>query len=129
MSTTVAPPKKKGTLKAKLAEKEAAKAAASAADSAYDSDDVLDPREKARRDKERELQADLNNAADLFGAAALGGRIPRETSSIQIANMCTIIIKQVLLTSSLINLLQPIHGQKTISKIFQNKYMNISLND
>lgn len=34
---------------------------------------MLDPREKARRDKERELNADLNNAADLFGAAALGG--------------------------------------------------------
>lgn len=34
---------------------------------------MLDPREKARRDKERELNADLNNAADLLGAAALGG--------------------------------------------------------
>lgn len=41
----------------------------------YDSDAVLDPREKARRDKERELNADLNNAADLFGAAALGGAL------------------------------------------------------
>lgn len=73
-TTVAAPPKKKGTLKAKLAEKEAAKAVAST-DSPYDSDDVLDPREKARRDKEKELQADLNNAADLLGAAALGGRI------------------------------------------------------
>ena len=61
-------------MKAKLAEKEAAKAAAND-DTPYDSDDVLDPREKARRDKEKELQADLNNAADLLGAAALGGRI------------------------------------------------------
>ena len=34
---------------------------------------MLDPREKARIDKERELAADLNNAADLFGAVALGG--------------------------------------------------------
>lgn len=42
-------------------------------DDTYDEDDVLDPREKARRDKEKELNADLNNAADLFGAAALGG--------------------------------------------------------
>lgn len=42
-------------------------------DDVYDEDDVLDPREKARRDKERELNSDLNNAADLFGAAALGG--------------------------------------------------------
>jgi translation initiation factor 3 subunit J len=76
----VAPPKKKGTLKAKLIEKEAVKAARRAAgedDDAveYDSDDVLDPREKARRDKERELNADLNNAAELFGASALGGMI------------------------------------------------------
>ncbi|KAF8653613.1 hypothetical protein AX16_003857 [Volvariella volvacea WC 439] len=71
----VALPKKKGTLKAKLAEKEAQKAAKKAAgdDVDYDSDDVLDPREKAKRDKERELNADLNNAAELFGAAALGG--------------------------------------------------------
>lgn len=69
----VAPPKKKGTLKAKLAEKEAAKAANQAASDEYDSDAVLDPREKARRDRERELKADLNNAADLLGAAALGG--------------------------------------------------------
>lgn len=74
--TAAAPPKKKGTLKAKLAEKEAAKAAAKNGkddSDEYDSDAVLDPREKARRDKERELKADLNNAADLLGAAALGG--------------------------------------------------------
>ena len=42
----------------------------------YNSDDVLDPREKARRDRERELNADLTNAADLLGAAALGGERP-----------------------------------------------------
>ena len=42
-------------------------------DDLYDEDAVLDPREKARRDKERELKADLSNAADLLGAAALGG--------------------------------------------------------
>lgn len=34
---------------------------------------MLDPREKAKRDKEREVKADLKNAADLFGSAALGG--------------------------------------------------------
>ncbi|KAJ3519287.1 hypothetical protein NMY22_g13277 [Coprinellus aureogranulatus] len=72
-----APPKKKGTLKQKLAEKEAQKAKKKGSDDEddveYDSDAVLDPREKARRDKERELKADLTNAADLFGAAALGG--------------------------------------------------------
>ena len=70
----VAPPKKKGTLKQKLAEKEALKAQKAAdGEDDYDEDSVLDPREKARRDKEREVAADLNNAADLFGAAALGG--------------------------------------------------------
>ena len=71
-----APIKKKGTLKQKLAEKEAAaKAAQENGDDSdeYDSDAVLDPREKARLDKERELKSDLNNAADLLGAAALGG--------------------------------------------------------
>lgn len=58
-----------------MAEKEAARAAQRAAgDSDYDEDAVLDPREKARLDKERELNADLNNAAELFGAAALGGK-------------------------------------------------------
>ncbi|TBU33414.1 eukaryotic translation initiation factor 3 subunit J [Dichomitus squalens] len=74
-----APPKKKGTLKAKLAEKEALKAQKAAEDDVdYDEDAVLDPREKARRDKERELAADLSNAADLFGAAALGGTSSKE---------------------------------------------------
>jgi hypothetical protein len=71
----VAPPKKKGTLKAKLAEKEALKAARKDgySDEEYDEDAVLDPREKERRDKESELNADLSNAVELFGAAALGG--------------------------------------------------------
>ncbi|EAU83088.1 hypothetical protein CC1G_11172 [Coprinopsis cinerea okayama7 len=79
----VAPPKKKGTLKAKLAEKEAMKAQKAAnGEFDYDSDDVLDPREKARRDKEKELKADLNNAADLLGAAALGGTSSSELDSI-----------------------------------------------
>ncbi|KAJ7593376.1 translation initiation factor eIF3 subunit [Mycena floridula] len=80
-SAPVAPAKKKGTLKAKLAEKEAAKAAR-ANDADYDSDEVLDPREKARRDKERELNADLNNAAELLGSAALGGTSSKELDSL-----------------------------------------------
>ena len=72
--SAAAPPKKKGTLKQKLAEKEALKAQKAAdGEEDYDEDSVLDPREKARRDKEREVASDLNNAADLFGAAALGG--------------------------------------------------------
>ncbi|EKM58481.1 uncharacterized protein PHACADRAFT_252833 [Phanerochaete carnosa HHB-10118-sp] len=78
---TAAPPKKKGTLKAKLAEKAAAKAAADD-DDEYDEDAVLDPREKLRRDRERELQADLSNAADLMGAAALGGTSNKELDSL-----------------------------------------------
>ncbi|KAK7690473.1 hypothetical protein QCA50_005571 [Cerrena zonata] len=76
-----APPKKKGTLKAKLAEKAALKAQQEE-DDEYDSDAVLDPREKARRDKERELKADLSNAADLLGAAALGGTSSSELDSL-----------------------------------------------
>lgn len=72
-AVVAAPPKKKGNLKAKLAEKAAEKAARGDDDDDYDEDAVLDPREKARRDKERELNADLSNAADLLGAAALGG--------------------------------------------------------
>jgi len=43
-------------------------------DDEYDSDAVLDPREKVRRDKERELKADLSSTAELLGAAALGGK-------------------------------------------------------
>ena len=50
-------------------------------DADYDEDAVLDPREKARRDKERELAADLSNAADLFGAVALGGASSNPSSA------------------------------------------------
>ncbi|TFK23642.1 translation initiation factor eIF3 subunit [Coprinopsis marcescibilis] len=79
----VAPPKKKGNFRAKVAEKEAEKAKRIAnGEIDYDSDDVLDPREKARRDKERELNADLNNAAELLGAAALGGTSSSELDAI-----------------------------------------------
>ncbi|KZT02286.1 translation initiation factor eIF3 subunit [Laetiporus sulphureus 93-53] len=82
-AAAAAPPKKKGTLKAKLAEIEAAKAArAVAEDEEYDEDAVLDPREKARRDQERELQADLANASELLGAAALGGTSSSELDSL-----------------------------------------------
>ncbi|KAN0093010.1 eukaryotic translation initiation factor 3 subunit J [Tylopilus felleus] len=79
----VAPPKKKGTIKAKLAEKEAAKAARAANDDVtYDEDAVLDPREKARRDKEREISADLENTASLFGATSLGGSSSNELDAL-----------------------------------------------
>ncbi|KDQ57138.1 hypothetical protein JAAARDRAFT_58613 [Jaapia argillacea MUCL 33604] len=86
---TTAPPKKKGTLKAKIAEKEAAKAAKKAdgdgidsSSDVYDEDVVLDPREKARLDKERELNADLANAQELFGAASLGGTSSKELDTL-----------------------------------------------
>ncbi|KAG5636402.1 hypothetical protein H0H81_008176 [Sphagnurus paluster] len=63
-ATTAAPPKKKGNIKAKLAEKEAQKAARKAAgedSDDYDSDAVLDPREKARRDRERTSSSELDS--------------------------------------------------------------------
>jgi len=88
-TTTAAPIKKKGTLKAKIAEKEAAKAAKKAAEEdsdEYDEDHVLDPREKARLDREREVKADLENAHALFGAAAIGGTSSSELDSIVSAN-------------------------------------------
>lgn len=80
----VAPLKKKGNVKAKIAEKEAAKAARAAAgeDLDYNEDAVLDPREKERLDKERELQADMDNAATLFGAARLGGSSSKELDAL-----------------------------------------------
>ncbi|KAH8981804.1 translation initiation factor eIF3 subunit [Lactarius akahatsu] len=73
-ATAAAPPKKKGTLKQKLAEKEAARRAQLAAggsDADYDEDAVLDPHAKARLEKERELESDLqsHNATELFGSA------------------------------------------------------------
>lgn len=73
----VAPPRKKGTLKAKIAEKEASKALIKEADEDSELEDVatLDLAEKKRLDRERELNADLSNAADLFGAAALDSKM------------------------------------------------------
>ncbi|KAH9972199.1 eukaryotic translation initiation factor 3 subunit J, partial [Lactifluus volemus] len=78
VAASVAPPKKKGTLKQKLAEKEAARQAMRAAggdDSPvdYDEDAVLDPRTKARLEKERELESDLRNATELFGSTTIKG--------------------------------------------------------
>jgi len=71
--TTAAPPKKKRTLKQVLAEKEAEKAARIERGE-YDEEELVEmhPRERALLDKERELQADLKSAADLFGGMAVG---------------------------------------------------------
>ncbi|KAG6333093.1 hypothetical protein ID866_5995 [Astraeus odoratus] len=79
----VAPPKKKGTFKAKVAERAALKATEAEKDDAYyDEDAVLDPKEKARRDKEKEIESDMNNAAALFGAASLGGSSSKELDAL-----------------------------------------------
>ena len=60
-------------MKAKLAEKEAARAAKSTdEDELYDEDAVLDPRAKVLRDKQKELESDMKNAADLFGTDSSG---------------------------------------------------------
>jgi translation initiation factor 3 subunit J len=70
----VAPPKKKGTIKQKLAEKEAerqARLAAGDSEVDYDEDAVLDPRAKAQLEKQRELESDLSHATELFGSATV----------------------------------------------------------
>jgi len=74
VAAQVAPPKKKGTFKQKLAEKEAERQARLAAgddEVDYDEDAVLDPRAKAQLEKQRELESDLSNATELFGAATV----------------------------------------------------------
>jgi len=75
-ATAAAPLKKKGTLKQKLAEKEAARRAQLAAggsEADYDEDAVLDPSEKARREKELELESDLRNTTELFSSTTITG--------------------------------------------------------
>ncbi|KAL4064359.1 translation initiation factor eIF3 subunit [Scleroderma citrinum] len=80
----VAPPKKKGTVKAKIAENEATRAARAAAgkDLDYDEDAVLDPRERARLNREKELRSDMDNAASLFGAASIEGSSSKELDAL-----------------------------------------------
>jgi hypothetical protein len=114
-AVTAAPPKKKGTLKAKLAEKEASKASkaaikADADNEEYDSDEVLDPREKARRDKERELAADLAAAKELLGTASIGGAYEQHTKNA--CSRCT--CRQAQRNSTLFCHLNP--ERKRISK-------------
>jgi translation initiation factor 3 subunit J len=82
VSAAVAP-KKKGTLKQKLAEKEAARRAQLAeggSEADYDEDAVLDPSEKARLEKERELESDLRNATELFSSTTIKGASPPSIS-------------------------------------------------
>ncbi|KAI0312938.1 eukaryotic translation initiation factor 3 subunit J [Amylostereum chailletii] len=114
-----APPKKKGTIKAKIAEKEAAKAAARdvADDDDYDEDAVLDPRSKAQADRERELAADLKNAAELLGSAAIGGTSDKELDKLVSANPRT---KEdfIALSSSIIEYLIKRHQDKPLYAAF-----------
>ncbi|KAF8525963.1 translation initiation factor eIF3 subunit [Hysterangium stoloniferum] len=81
-TATVALPRKKGTLKAKIAEKEAAKALQKDASEDSELEDVLDPVEKKRIDRERELKADLSNAADLLGGVALDSSASKELETL-----------------------------------------------
>ena len=62
-------------MKQKLAEIEAERARRrdNGEDDIIDEEAILNPREKARRAREKEIEADLNNAADLLGAAGIGG--------------------------------------------------------
>jgi len=86
----VAPPKKKGTLKQKIAEKEAAKAARGDLFDSEPEEDDVDQAEKRRLDRERELAADLKNAADLLGANGIANgkaaAVPAELEEIVKAN-------------------------------------------
>jgi translation initiation factor 3 subunit J len=79
------PHKKKGSLKQKLAEKEAARQAKLASGDGqadYDEDAVLDPRAKARLEKEHELESDLHNAKELFGSATAKGECASSTENL-----------------------------------------------
>jgi len=83
VASQVAPPKKKGTLKQKLAEKEAGRQARLAAgdnEVEYDEDAVLDPRAKAQLEKQRELESDLINTTELFGSATVKGACVKRIS-------------------------------------------------
>ncbi|KAG8917024.1 Translation initiation factor 3 subunit J component [Tulasnella sp. 418] len=82
-------PKKKGTIKAKLAEKEAEKAARREAGLDTDEDDVedvVDPAVRRKMEREREVAADLQHATDLLGTASIGGSKDTDTSALASAN-------------------------------------------
>jgi len=120
-----APPKKKGTLKAKLAEKEAAKAARRAAgeddEDDSDEDDVLDPRAKALRDKQRELEADMKNAAELFGSNS-SADAPSDLASLLAANPKT---KEdfVALSRQIIDIVIKRHQDKPLYAAFVEQHV------
>ncbi len=67
------------SIKQKIAEKEAEKAkrVLENPDEIYDESAVLNPREAALRAREKEVEADMAIATELFGAAALSGMFER----------------------------------------------------
>ena len=69
--TNTAPPRKKGTLKQKLAEKEAIRQQGIA--NGEEVEEYLDEREKRLWERQRELDADLANAGDLLGSTTING--------------------------------------------------------
>ncbi|WVQ74828.1 hypothetical protein IAR50_004435 [Cryptococcus sp. DSM 104548] len=74
-TAAVAPPKKKGTLKQKLAEKEALAKEAKAKGVSVDDDDLMDhmtEQDRRRLAREKEQEADLAVAADLMGGLDVG---------------------------------------------------------
>lgn len=83
---TAPPPKKKGSLKAKLADKEAERKRK--LENGEFEEEYLDMREKFMDEKEmrrimreKELEADLNNASDLFGTASLAPSSSSKTTA------------------------------------------------
>jgi len=84
VQTHAAPAKKKKSLKERLAEKEAARLA-NGDDSPDTEDDLLDPALKKRIERERELEADMKNASDLFGATSIGST-PKDLADLLKAN-------------------------------------------
>lgn len=83
MPVPVAPvvaPKKKGTLKAKIAEKEAERARREAAGESAEEESEIDEREQRRIDRARELDTDLINATALLGGSSIAGKYKHTTT-------------------------------------------------
>ncbi|WVQ82002.1 hypothetical protein IAT38_004129 [Cryptococcus sp. DSM 104549] len=89
-AAAVAPPKKKMSLKQKLAEKE--KLAAEKKANGGSDDEIMDTmteQERRRLAREMEQEADLNVAADLMGGASLDDNVPKPLESILSAKPST----------------------------------------
>jgi len=89
-SAPVAPPRKKGTLKAVLAAKEAEKARRKAAgedeeEAEEDEESEVDEIEQKRRDKQREIETDILNATSLLNGTSVSNK-PAEVQGISSLN-------------------------------------------